>query len=48
MLTVFVSSLTPLAYFLQTSMLSTDTESGQDGASTPVSLYFRTSMQMKG
>ncbi|KIR55344.1 DNA helicase II/ATP-dependent DNA helicase PcrA [Cryptococcus gattii Ru294] len=28
-------SLTPLAYFLQTSMLSTDTESGQDDASTP-------------
>lgn len=32
-------SLTPLAYFLQTSMLSTDTESGQDDASTPVSLH---------
>ncbi|AUB27794.1 DNA helicase II/ATP-dependent DNA helicase PcrA [Cryptococcus neoformans] len=28
-------NLTPLAYFLQTSMLSTDTESGQDDASTP-------------
>lgn len=37
-------SLTPLAYFLQTSMLSTDTESGQDDASTPVSLHLRNTM----
>lgn len=31
-------SLTPLGYFLQTSMLATDTESQEDNAKQPVSL----------
>ena len=30
-------SLTPLSYFLQTSMLSTDTEGDKDDKETPVS-----------